>query len=282
MEWEWPIVPAVLLSVVVLAPLLGLLLERLIFRHLRTALGARQAGRHHRPGGRHPEPLRPPRRLQGGRGRDARGRRRPTAPRSSTTRSACTRSAATSWSPWASRSSPRSALAALFTFTRDRPADAGGGRERADDRAQRHRRRPGVGLRVGAVVAVRRPGRRPDRAPVQHARRAATSSTSWSSPSPPPPVGRLVSLPRALAGGLGLGMLIAEVNTFLPALERRPAVAAARSRTTSPRRSRSSCSSACSSSCRASGGPATPATRWPASTRRRRRSGAIVRDPARV
>lgn len=37
LEWEWPILPAVVLSVVVLAPLLGLLLERLIFRHLRTA-----------------------------------------------------------------------------------------------------------------------------------------------------------------------------------------------------------------------------------------------------
>ena len=29
-------------------------------------------------------------------------------------------------------------------------------------------------------------------------------------------IGRLVSLPRALIGGIGLGMLIAEVNTFLP------------------------------------------------------------------
>src|SRR5690606_27545364 len=36
-EWEWGIVPAVLLSVVVLAPLVGLVLERVIFRHLRTA-----------------------------------------------------------------------------------------------------------------------------------------------------------------------------------------------------------------------------------------------------
>lgn len=35
-EWGWGIVPAVLLSVVVLAPLIGLILERLIFRHLRT------------------------------------------------------------------------------------------------------------------------------------------------------------------------------------------------------------------------------------------------------
>ena len=36
-EWEWGILPAVLVSVVVLPPLLGLVLERLIFRHLRQA-----------------------------------------------------------------------------------------------------------------------------------------------------------------------------------------------------------------------------------------------------
>jgi branched-chain amino acid transport system permease protein len=36
-DWHWPILPAFLLSVVVLAPALGLLLERLIFRHLRSA-----------------------------------------------------------------------------------------------------------------------------------------------------------------------------------------------------------------------------------------------------
>jgi branched-chain amino acid transport system permease protein len=35
--WEWEILPAFVLSVVVLAPAIGLLLERLIFRHLRTA-----------------------------------------------------------------------------------------------------------------------------------------------------------------------------------------------------------------------------------------------------
>src|SRR5919106_3881345 len=34
--WGWSILPAFLVSVVVLAPLLGLVLERLIFRHLRT------------------------------------------------------------------------------------------------------------------------------------------------------------------------------------------------------------------------------------------------------
>jgi len=36
-EWEWATVPALVLSVFVVAPLIGLLLERLIFRHLRTA-----------------------------------------------------------------------------------------------------------------------------------------------------------------------------------------------------------------------------------------------------
>src|SRR5688500_1062657 len=36
-EWGWGIVPALILSVFVLAPALGLLLERLIFSHLRTA-----------------------------------------------------------------------------------------------------------------------------------------------------------------------------------------------------------------------------------------------------
>ena len=36
-EWEWPILPAFVLAVVVVAPALGVLLEWLIFRHLRTA-----------------------------------------------------------------------------------------------------------------------------------------------------------------------------------------------------------------------------------------------------
>jgi branched-chain amino acid transport system permease protein len=35
-EWGWSILPAVVLSVLVLAPLMGLVLERVIFRHLRT------------------------------------------------------------------------------------------------------------------------------------------------------------------------------------------------------------------------------------------------------
>ena len=36
-EWEWPIIPSFILAVFILAPLIGLILERLIFRHLRTA-----------------------------------------------------------------------------------------------------------------------------------------------------------------------------------------------------------------------------------------------------
>src|SRR5688500_4314235 len=36
-EWGWGIPPALVLSVFVLAPAIGLVLERLIFRHLRTA-----------------------------------------------------------------------------------------------------------------------------------------------------------------------------------------------------------------------------------------------------
>ncbi|TCJ32932.1 ABC transporter permease [Parafrankia sp. BMG5.11] len=35
--WEWPTVPSVILAVFVMAPLIGLILERLIFRPLRTA-----------------------------------------------------------------------------------------------------------------------------------------------------------------------------------------------------------------------------------------------------
>ncbi len=62
-------------------PLLGLLLERLIFSHLRTASVGRQAGRGPRPDGRAPRAVRHPRRLRGG-GRSApRPASCPTAPR---------------------------------------------------------------------------------------------------------------------------------------------------------------------------------------------------------
>src|SRR5881392_2990886 len=36
-DWGWSIVPAVILAVIILAPLVGLILERLIFRYLRGA-----------------------------------------------------------------------------------------------------------------------------------------------------------------------------------------------------------------------------------------------------
>src|SRR5687767_8515620 len=36
-EWGWGIVPSLVVSVFLLAPAIGLVLERLIFRHLRTA-----------------------------------------------------------------------------------------------------------------------------------------------------------------------------------------------------------------------------------------------------
>jgi branched-chain amino acid transport system permease protein len=36
-EWGWPIIPSFIVSVVILAPLLGVVLEWLVFRHLRTA-----------------------------------------------------------------------------------------------------------------------------------------------------------------------------------------------------------------------------------------------------
>ena len=36
-EWGWPIAPSVLVSVFLLAPAIGLALEYLIFRHMRTA-----------------------------------------------------------------------------------------------------------------------------------------------------------------------------------------------------------------------------------------------------
>ena len=66
----------------------------------------------------------------------------------------------------------------------DRPAHASGRREPADDRAERHPRRSGVGLQLGAVEPLRRDGRRAHRAVVQHAVATRTSSTSswWRSP----------------------------------------------------------------------------------------------------
>src|SRR5947209_9924488 len=36
-EWGWPILPSLVLAVFILAPLVGLILERVIFRYLRTS-----------------------------------------------------------------------------------------------------------------------------------------------------------------------------------------------------------------------------------------------------
>ena len=87
----------------------------------------------------------------------------PTGPTCSTTRSASTPSAATSWWPWSWPWSAMAGLARAVPVHRHRPAHAGGGGEPADDRAQRHLRRPGVGVQLGAVEPVRRAGRRAHR-----------------------------------------------------------------------------------------------------------------------
>ncbi len=143
-------------------------------------------------------------------------------------------------------------LAALFHVHARRAAHAGRRREPADDRAQRHRRRPRVGGRLGAVLVLRRPRRRADRPAVHHPvvrrvlqprrrrHRRRGASARWSA-----------CRARSL-GGLGLGILDRPVQHVHPEMERRLHRGWRRSRTTSRRRSRSSCCSACWCSCRAS------------------------------
>ena len=169
-EWGWAIVPALVVSVVrARARCSGCVLERLDLPPPPHGVGGGQARRRHRPVGRAARPVRPRRRL---RGRSPAGRPRassPTAPR-------------VFYDPFGVYAFSRNELVAMGVAVvgdgrprravpvhRHRPADAGGRREPADDRAQRHPRRPGVGLRLGAVVPLRRPGRRADRPPVQHA-----------------------------------------------------------------------------------------------------------------
>ena len=65
-----------------------------------------------------------------------------------------------------------------------RPAHARRRREPADDRAQRHPRRPGVGRGVGALVVLRRTRRCAHRPPLHARSPPASSSTSSWSPSP--------------------------------------------------------------------------------------------------
>jgi branched-chain amino acid transport system permease protein len=212
--WGWPILPALGLSVFVLAPAIGLVLERLIFRHLRTgssvaklvvALGLSVA----LPNlfdviiGFEPVAGRTPQGIVAG-------------------------GASVFYDPFGVYAFSRDelmaigvavigmvALAALFRLT-------------------------AIGLRMRAVVES------PRMAELNGIRSDRVSAFSWALSSlfagmagvliaprfntlaapdffnlvvvaiAAAAIGRLVSLPRALAGGLGLGILIAFINTFLP------------------------------------------------------------------
>ena len=230
-----------------------------------------QAGGDDRPVGRHPDPVRPARQLQGDRRQHARSGIVPDG-------------ATVFYDPFGVYRFSRNELVsmgiavvatlgllALFRFTRCRAAHAGRGREPADDRAQRHRRRPGLGLRLGPVVAVRRSGRRAHRPPLQHPGRRRLLQPGGGRhrrgrhrPAGEPAVG-LGRRPRPRRAH--------RPHQHLPApLDRTQHVAASPSRTTSRRRCRSSCCSPSSCSCPASAAPRTPATRSPTSTRRPARS----------
>jgi branched-chain amino acid transport system permease protein len=213
-EWGWPIVPALVLSVFLLAPAIGLVLERLIFRHLRTASAVSKlvvaigltvaipalfevVVGFEPVAGRTPEGIVPD-------------------------------GAAVFYDPFGVYSFSRNelvamvvavvamaSLAALFRFT-------------------------GIGLEMRAVVES------PRMTELNGIRADWVSAFAWALSSTfaglagvliaprfntlaapdffnlvvvaiaAAAVGRLVSLPRALLGGLGLGILIALANTFLP------------------------------------------------------------------
>jgi branched-subunit amino acid ABC-type transport system permease component len=213
-EWGWPIVPALGLSVFVLAPAIGLVLERLIFRHLRTgssvaklvvALGLSVAL---------PNLF------------DVIVGFQPVAGR--TPEGIVVDGASVFYDPFGVYAFSRNelmamivavigmgALAALFRFT-------------------------AIGLRMRAVVES------PRMTELNGIRSDRVSAFSWALSSvfagmagvliaprfntlaapdffnlvvvaiAAAAIGRLVSLPRALAGGLGLGILIALIDTFLP------------------------------------------------------------------
>lgn len=215
-EWGWSILPALVLSVLVVAPLIGLVLERLIFRHLRTrsavaklvvAIGLTVAlpslfgllVGFEPVAGQTPEGIVP-------------------------------NGASVFYDPFGVYAFSRNelvamavavtltlGLAALFRFT-------------------------AIGLRMRAVVES------PRMTELSGIRADRVSAFSWALSSlfaglagvliaprfntlaapdffnlvvvavAAAALGRLVSLPRALLGGLGLGILIAEVDTFLPRL----------------------------------------------------------------
>ncbi|MEX2294185.1 MAG: ABC transporter permease [Acidimicrobiales bacterium] len=212
--WGWPTVPALILSVVVLAPAVGLVLERLIFRHLRSgssvaklvvAIGLSVAL---------PSLFEVLVGFEAVAGRTPQG----IAPNG----------AAVFYDPFGVYAFSRNeltamvvavvamlGLAALFRFT-------------------------AIGLRMRAVVES------PRMTELNGIRSDRVSAFSWALSSffaglagvliaprfstlvapdffnlvvvaiAAAALGRLVSLPRALAGGLGLGVLIALIDTFLP------------------------------------------------------------------
>jgi branched-subunit amino acid ABC-type transport system permease component len=213
-DWGWSILPAVVLSVVVLAPLLGLVLERLIFRHLRTgssvaklvvAIGLSVALPNlfdvlvgfEAVAGRTPEGIVP-------------------------------RGGSVFYDPFGIYAFSRDELVAMGVALAGMAALAALFRWTA------------IGLQMRAVVES------PRMTELNGIRADRVSAVSWALSSlfagtagvliaprfntlaapdffnlvivavAAAAVGRLVSLPRALAGGLGLGVLIAMVNTFLP------------------------------------------------------------------
>ncbi len=169
-EWGWGRLPALVVSVFLLAPALGPRARAARVPPPADGLVGRQAGRGHRPHGGDPRHLRGVRRVRAGRRAHAGGhrpRRRhrllrpvrglPVQPRRGGRHG---RGAGGDGGP--GRPVP---------LHRHRAEDAGRRREPAHDRAQRHAGRPGLGVQLGAVQPVRGPGRRAHRPPVQHARR---------------------------------------------------------------------------------------------------------------
>ncbi len=213
--WGWGMLPAFVLSVLVLAPALGFVLEWAIFRHLRTApavatlvvciglddRAAEPRGHPHRlPADTRVTPIghRPRRRL---------GLLRPLR--------ASTPSAATSWWRWSSPCWPCSRWGALFKWS------AIGLRMRAVVESPRMTELNGISADRVSAFAWALSSFFAGLAGVLIAPRFNTFSSGEFFnivvvAIAAAAVGQLTSLPRALAGGLGLGVLIALFSTFLP------------------------------------------------------------------
>ncbi len=166
--WGWGTVPSVLLAVFVIAPLIGLLMERLIFRYLRNSgaieklvvtIGLAVAI---------------PALFDIVASFSAIAGRTPVG--------VVNNGATVFYDPFDTYAFSRNelvamgtaivamlGLVALFKFSCARPAHARGGRERPHDRDERHQRRAHLRLRVDAVVAVRRHRGGAHRTAVQHA-----------------------------------------------------------------------------------------------------------------